>query len=64
MLTIIIDGGNAVTELETYTQDERFQFIDDIYLGELSDRIAKLRTLHEKMENRPDPLRWLSALSE
>jgi hypothetical protein len=53
-----------VTELETYTQDERFQFIDDIYLDELSDRIAKLRTLHEKMENRPDPLRWLSALSE
>ncbi len=64
MLIYTKDGGIIVTELQTYSQDEQFQLIDDLYLDELSDRIAKLRMLHEKMENTPEPLRWVRALAE
>ena len=51
-------------ELQTPSQDEQFLSIDDIYLDELSDRIAKLRMLHEQMDNKPEPWRWVKSLSE
>lgn len=51
-------------ELQTTSQDEQFLSIDDLYLGELADRIAKLRMLHEQMENKPEPWTWVKAISE
>ncbi len=51
-------------DLQTASQDEQFLSVDDLYLDELADRIAKLRMLHEKMENKPEPWRWVKSLSE
>ena len=51
-------------ELQTPSNDEQFLLIDDLYLDELSERIAKLRMLHEQMENKSEPWRWVKSLSE
>ena len=51
-------------DLQTTSQDEQFLSVDDLYLDELADRIAKLRMLHEQMENKPEPWRWVKSLSE
>jgi len=51
-------------DLQTTSQDEQFLSIDDRYLDELSERIAKLRMLHETMENKSEPWRWVKSLSE
>lgn len=51
-------------ELQTNSQDEQFLSIDDLYLDELANRIAKLRMLHEQMENKSEPWRWVKSVSE
>jgi len=51
-------------DVQTTSQDEQFLSIDNLYLDELADRIAKLRMLHEQMESKPEPWRWAKSLSE
>jgi len=51
-------------EQQEHHIDEQFQSCDDAYLAELTNRISKLRMLHETMESKPEPWGWLKTLSE
>ncbi len=51
-------------EPQTRLADEQFQSCDEAYLAEMTTRISKLRVLHRRMENKPEPMGWLKSFSE
>lgn len=53
-----------MVDLQFNCEDAQLSATDDTYLTEMAERIAKLRELHEEMEDTPDRWHWVKSIAE